>query len=204
MQTENKNRKSIRIKGYDYSSVGDYFVTICTQNRECLFEEIIDGEMKLNEVGKIAEKCWFEIPKHFPNTELDIFQIMPNHMHFVLRILDAEDIGGNRRGAIYCAQTNNAINQGAINCAPTGGGFSGAKSPLLNPNSLSKIIRWFKGRITFEVRKSGFGFEWQRNYYEHIIRNEQSYNEIYNYIQSNPQTWDRDRNNPTNITKITS
>ncbi len=132
----------------------------------------------MNSIGKVAEKCWLEIPKHFPNVELDIFQIMPNHIHFILRILDC-------RGAINRAPTD------AVN-----GGFASRKSPMLNPNSLSKIIRWFKGRTTFEIHKLGFNFQWQRNFYEHIIRNEKSYNEIYAYIESNPQMWDRDKDNP--------
>ena len=99
---------------------------------------------------------------------------------------------------LYCID----FRRGAINRAPTGvvnGGFSGTKNPMLNPNSLSKIIRWFKGRTTFEIHKLGFFFQWQRNYYEHIIRNEKSYDEIYAYIQSNPQMWIRDHNNPKNI-----
>ncbi|HRY60350.1 MAG TPA: hypothetical protein P5096_03145 [Patescibacteria group bacterium] len=86
-----RNRKSIRIKEYDYSEPGDYFVTICTKDRECLFGEIVDGKMELNKIGNVAEKCWYEIPNHFPNTKLDIFQIMPNHIHFILRILEEKN-----------------------------------------------------------------------------------------------------------------
>ncbi|MDD5731995.1 MAG: hypothetical protein PHU42_03835 [Patescibacteria group bacterium] len=208
MPKENKPRKSIRLKDFNYSEPGDYFITICTQDRKCLFGEIVDGDMKLNEVGKIVEKCWLEIPEHFPNTELDIFQIMPNHIHFILRILEEElDEENNRigcRDAIHRVQLDQDANQDAMNRVPTGGdqgGFAGLKSPMLNPNSLSKIIRWFKGRTTFEIHKMNIDFMWQSKFYDHIIRNEKSYDEIYTYIFSNPQTWDRDRNNPKNLLK---
>ena len=78
-----RNRKSIRLKGYDYSQPGGYFVTICTKNREMLFGDVVDGKMVLNSGGKIVKKCWFDIPAHFPNVCLDDFVIMPNHVHFL-------------------------------------------------------------------------------------------------------------------------
>lgn len=192
MQNQNKDRKSIRLREYDYSLAGDYFITICTKDRECLFGEIVDGEMVLNEVGKIVKKCWLEISEHFPGVELDIDQIMPNHFHGVIRILEEEDVC---RGAIHRAQSDGTIGQDAMNRVPTGGGFAGLKNPMLNPNSLSKIIRWFKGRSTFEIHKSGIGFEWQRSFYDHIIRNEKSYDRIYDYMESNPSRWQEDLEN---------
>ena len=78
------HRRSIRLKGYDYSQDGAYFVTICTHNIECLFGKIVDGEMRINEWGKIAERCWLEIPQHYPNVSLDEFVIMPNHIYGIL------------------------------------------------------------------------------------------------------------------------
>jgi len=78
------HRRSIRLKGYDYSQNGAYFVTICTHNRECLFGKIVDGEMCINEWGKIAKRCWLEIPQHYPNVSLDEFVIMPNHIYGIL------------------------------------------------------------------------------------------------------------------------
>ena len=171
----NKNRrKQIRLKNFDYSSPNNYFVTICTKNRENLFGDIQRREMVLNEVGRIAEKCWAEIPKHFPNIELDIFQIMPNHVHFILRILC--------RGVQLNAPTGKDVNH-----------FSEI-SP--KKNTLSIIIRTFKGAIKTICNQQGLHLEWQRGYYEHIIRNEKSYQKIYNYIISNSQTWKSDRNNP--------
>jgi len=171
--------------------------------------------MVLNELGVIASNYYLEIPKHFPNVELDISQIMPNHIHGIIRIIDEENNRINCRDAIHRVQDNknnhnidinnnqleNNItdpNQDAMNRVPTDpdqGGFAGSKSPMLNKNSLSNIIHWFKGRTTFEAHKANHDIQWQPRFYEHIIRNQKSYNEVYNYIQSNPQMWDRDRNN---------
>ena len=82
-------RRSIRLKGYDYSKAGAYFVTICTQNKECLLGEIVDGKMILNDVGEFAKKCWNDIPLHFPHVKLDIYCIMPNHIHGIINISDS-------------------------------------------------------------------------------------------------------------------
>ncbi|MBN2403171.1 MAG: hypothetical protein JXN64_12325 [Spirochaetes bacterium] len=87
------NRRSIRLKGFDYSLSGAYFITICTQNRECMFGEIVNNEMRLNEYGKTANKCWTEIPKHFPNIELDEFVVMPNHLHGIIVINETISVG---------------------------------------------------------------------------------------------------------------
>ncbi|MFM7372811.1 MAG: hypothetical protein ACKO2Z_34520, partial [Sphaerospermopsis kisseleviana] len=84
------HRRSIRLKGYDYSQIGAYFVTICTHHRNCLFGEIVDGEMKLNTNGEVAKGCWLSIPRHFQNVELDEFVIMPNHVHGIIIIVNSE------------------------------------------------------------------------------------------------------------------
>ena len=94
------HRKSIRLQGYDYSQAGAYYVTIVTQWRECLFGEIIDGEMYINEYGEIVQKWWDEIPTHFPNTELGAFVIMPNHIHGIIFITT------NRRGEVLSPRNN--------------------------------------------------------------------------------------------------
>ncbi len=119
-----------------------YFVTICTRNRECLFGDIIAGEMRLNDAGKMVNQCWIDIPIHFPDVKLDQFVIMPNHVHGILTIVNP------RRGTACRAPT---------------------------------------GRTTW----------WQRNYYEHIIRNEESLARIRKYIANNPENWDSDDENPT-------
>lgn len=166
------NRHSIRLKGYDYSSCGAYFVTICTQNRELLFGDIVDGKMILNKIGKIVESVWESLPQHHP-IELDQSQIMPNHIHGIIVIR-------NRRG--FARKT------------PTMGLFGHVAS-----GSLSCVIRAFKSEITKQIRiimENPQFPVWQRNYYEHIIRNEQELSKIREYIELNPSMWDRDRNNP--------
>jgi len=82
------HRRSIRLSGYDYSQAGAYFITICTQDRACLFGDVVDGEMRLNDAGRVAQQCWRQIPAHFPNVELDEFVVMPNHVHGILVITD--------------------------------------------------------------------------------------------------------------------
>ena len=183
---ENKNRKSIRLKGYDYSKEGDYFITICTQNRECLFGEFMDGKMILNDIGKIAERCYLEIPKHFPNVELDIFQIMPNHIHFIICIVGAENF----------LPIKNELNIRADDYLPLQERCHRFQKPV--PKSIASIVKGFKIGVTKLCNQNELGFQWQRGYYEHIILNEKSYGEIYNYIESNVSKWDEDRNNPKN------
>ncbi|HRP69197.1 MAG TPA: hypothetical protein PLY93_06675, partial [Turneriella sp.] len=159
----NKYRvESARLKGYDYSSPGFYFVTICTKNREHFFGEIKNNVMNFSNMGQIATKFWREIVDHFPHVKLDEFIIMPNHLHGIIQIYH------DGRDAINRVSTDLKIE---------------------NP-SLSKIIRWYKGRSTFEIRKSiCHDFAWQSRFHDHIVRNEQSLNQIRLYIQQNPFHW---------------
>ena len=183
-ENQNQNRKSIRLKEYDYSEPGDYFITICTQNRGCLFGEVVDEKIVLNEVGQIAERCYLEIPKHFPNVELDIFQIMPNHIHFLIRIMCQDNDNQNCRGAVS---------------APNGQIQRGETPPLQKTPTLGQVVGYFKYQTTKKINEiSGtIGAPiFQRNYYEEIIKNEKHYSEVYTYIESNPQVWDRDIDNP--------
>ena len=166
------HRRSIRLKGYDYSQNGAYFVTICVQNRECLFGKIRNGNMVLNDAGKMIEKYWREIPEHYPNVILDAFVIMPNHMHGIL-IID-NNVGQPQGIAPTIAPTGKTIGDiiGAFKSLTTNEYICGVKSGKFPP---------FEKRI------------WQRNYYEHIIRNEQSLEKIQNYIIHNPQKWQDDK-----------
>ena len=100
-----RRRRSIRLKGYDYSQPGAYFVTICTHERRCLFGDVVDGEMRLNELGKIARQCWLAIPEHFPHARLDEFVIMPNHVHGIIWIVDEVDAENIVRGEKFFAPT---------------------------------------------------------------------------------------------------
>ncbi|GHV11996.1 hypothetical protein AGMMS49938_03690 [Fibrobacterales bacterium] len=195
------HRRSIRLKEYDYSQKGLYYITMCVQNRECLFGKITNDKMIANDAGKIVETIWNELPQHFPNTILHEFIVMPNHVHGILEI--ANNIDVLRRGGIYAAQNvatqqiNTAKNQGCINATPTTplkAQTMECQNPMLVSN-LPRFIRWFKGRTTFECCKINSIFAWQRNYYEHIIRDEKSYKTISEYIINNPFYWISDELN---------
>lgn len=169
-------RKQIRLKRYDYSQQGCYFVTVCAQNRECIFGNIVGvgrdrPEMVLNELGKITQFVWESLPKHH-SVELDQFQIMPNHVHMIIIIT-----GASRRAV---------------------GGSRPAPTAEYKP-TLGFIVGLFKSEITKQIRIIMDNPEfpiWQRNFYEHIVRNESELNKIRVYIKTNPEMWNRDRNNP--------
>ncbi len=180
------HRRIIRLKGYDYAQAGAYFVTVVTWQREMLFGEIVEGEMVLNEMGKIVQKWWHQIPKHFPNIKLGAFVIMPNHIHGIIIITEG-------RGAVSAPidglQTQQ---QGEMT------------SPLHRNNpTLGKIVAYFKYQSTKEMNAlDGTGAItkfWQRNYYDRIIRNEREMSHIWNYIEANPTHWKDDEENPNII-----
>ena len=169
------SRKSPRLSGYDYSEQGAYFVTICIQSRLCLFGEILNGKMRLNEAGRMVKKWWDKLESNSPAIKLDVFVIMPNHFHGIIFI--TEDT----------ASRSPTLKQGAHMGAP-----------------LQKIIQWFKTISTNEymhgVKEHGWkpfkGHLWQRSFYEHVIRDEKSLSRIREYIIRNPQRWELDRENP--------
>jgi len=171
------HRSSIRLRSYDYSQAGAYFITLCTQKRECLFGAVVDDGMRLNDVGRMVQNVWGALPGYYPRVELDSFVVMPNHIHGIIMLHDV--------GAQFIAPNNDqgAANPGAMNRAPTIGG----------------IIRAFKARCTHSINqlRSVQGVSlWQRNYYEHVIRNEPSLQKIREYITNNPAQWAIDRENP--------
>lgn len=190
----NKQRQSIRLKNYDYSQSGLYFVTICTQNRECLFGDVVDGKIKLNNIGLLINKYWKKLTDKFP-IELDEYVVMPNHMHGIIIIKQTKIVGVSfMKPEIKMAITKSNRHMGLMN----------QKTGLINQTpTLGLIIRYFKSKCTYEMHKNGFNNDlWQRNYYEHIIRTENDLNKIRMYISENPNIWDRDRNNPINIKKF--
>ena len=166
------HRRSIRLKEYDYSQLGAYFVTITAFQRECLFGKIASGEMHLNAFGKIAEECWCVIPKHFLNVELGAYMVMPNHVHGIIIIHDDKC-----RGTIYRAPTTEKFQKPVIGSIPT-------------------IIRTFKAAVTRNIGQKNI---WQRNYYEHVIWDEKEWDKIHRYIESNPINWESDNENPLNL-----
>jgi putative transposase len=186
-------RRSIRLRGYDYSQAGAYFVTICTQNRERLFGEIVGGKMMLNDAGNMIKTVWQEIPLYYTGTEIDEFVVMPNHIHGIAII-----VGATPRG---CPDKNGQTQGQARGPAPTE--YTGALS-------LGDIVHRFKTMTTKRyvdgVKQWGWkpfpGRLWQRNYWEHIVRNETELNRIREYIHNNPAKWETDRLNLSENTSV--
>ena len=184
---KNKYRNdTLRLQNWDYGSDASYFITFCTADRMHFFGEIINGKMELSELGKIASDLINEIPNRFTYINLDSFVVMPNHIHTILTI-DKTNFNG----------------WDAINRVPTTvkkespGGITGEKNPMLHDN-LSRVIRWYKGRCTFECRKIHAEFTWQSRFYEHIIRDNASCQRITEYINNNPKKWNEDKLNIEN------
>ncbi len=189
-----KNRKSIRLRGYDYSQAGAYFVTICTQNRECLFGNIINEKMVLNDAGQMVKMIWDELPINYPGINIDEFQIMPNHIHGIIILVGAGPRACTDATPRGCPKTTDHINIGqARGPTPTAAGLS-----------LPDIVHRFKSLTTARYRHGVKqkqwppfpGKLWQRNYYEHIVRDDNELNKIRKYIMDNPKKWDLDRENP--------
>jgi putative transposase len=174
------HRQSIRLKNYDYTLAGAYFVTLCTFQKQHLFGEIVDGEMVLNEIGSIVhfEWKWTEIVR--PTIDMDVYVVMPNHLY----------------GIVVFSETNNAklsenavhANVGAHSCAPL----------HRKKRSLGSFVAQFKAttmkRIN-QLRDTPGTPIWQRNYHEHVVRNDEDCNRIREYIQYNPQNWETDEEN---------
>ncbi|MFA6096965.1 MAG: transposase [Candidatus Paceibacterota bacterium] len=172
-----KSRKSNRLPDYDYSQDGYYFVTICIKNKKEYFGKVEDGKMILNKCGEIAKKCWLDLPSHYKNCILVEWIIMPNHMHGIIAI------------------DNTAIAMVVTGLKPV------TTDKQFKKYSLSEIIRGFKtfsSRCISEINPDT-NFQWQRSFYDHVIRNERSLLEIRGYIQNNPIKWELDRNNPENL-----
>lgn len=212
------NRRSIRLKGYEYSREGLYFVTLCCQNRESYFGKIKKGEQQLNEAGKMIEKWYWELENKFPDIRCREMVVMPNHFHCII-----ENVGAD---LCICPQSNQYVRPNKKQSEPyachqneTDDEFSGEHigspqrfsgehvgspqrfSNQIKPTSLSTVIQWFKTMTTNEymrgVKTLGWkrfdGRLWQRNYWEHIIRNEEALNRITNYIIENPIRWETDK-----------
>lgn len=175
-----RGRRSIRIQDYDYSQNGMYFFTICTQNREYLLGEIINEEMILNKFGKIVMNGWKNLPKHYDYVQLDEFIIMPNHIHGII-IINHPEVGAIHESPF---QINKPM------------------TPQERRNmGLTKVLGRLKmvsAKQINQMRQMPGIPVWQRNYYEHIIRNEASMEKIKEYILNNPKNWDEDELNRKN------
>ncbi len=182
---QNKYRiPSARLKDWDYRWYAMYFVSICTKNRKHYFGEITDGEIILSETGKLCEKYLNEIPEHFPFVLLDSSVVMPNHVHAIIVIDNPEQ-------TLHCRDV--ACNVSTDNDEKTKNIAMASISP--KSGSLSTIIRSFKSAVTKNAHLINADFEWQSRFHDHIIRNNESYQRIKNYIETNPKNWDSDKMN---------
>jgi len=198
------HRHSIRLKGYDYARAGAYFVTMCAWHREMIFGEVVEGEMRLSEAGQSVCDVWEGLPTHYAHVELDAFVVMPNHVHGIIVLVDDEvgaDVRTGRIGAGLrpaptptAPTTTTPTTTAPTTTAPT------TTTPTSRRHGLPEIVRAlksFSARGINEFRATPGVPVWQRNYYEHIIRNERALNAIRQYIANNPLKWSLDRDNPT-------
>jgi len=204
---------SARLRGFDYGMNGAYFITINTHKRLHYFGDVVkttrdDGEMQLNAIGQLAEKIWMEIPYQFPFVELGNFVVMPNHTHGILIIdnpasVQTRFIASHENDTRYMVKTrfiasqndtHNTVETRLIaslrpsDTPPKTGGITGQNNPMIHEN-ISRIIRWYKGRCTFEIRKIRTDFNWQSRFYDHIIRDLEAFESIQAYIENNPKNW---------------
>jgi REP element-mobilizing transposase RayT len=172
-------RRSFRLKGYDYSLPGAYFITVVTHDRICLFGEVVEGAMYVNQFGKIVQRAWLDLPLHYPQVIIQASVIMPNHMHGIVVIHECE---------------NNRSRGGSQTRPYTSEGFTSEAKMI--QYGLPEIVRAFKSfsaRQINHIRNTHGVAVWQRSYFDHIIRYDQDFKNIWEYIQTNPLRWEEDR-----------
>ena len=185
------HRRSIRLRDYDYARDGAYFVTICTWQRECLFGEVVYGEMRLNDAGRIVDDWWQRVVIHFSGVAIDQCVIMPNHFHGIVTTVGA----GFPRPCPPVPPTNRdgMANRGG----PTN---QGGETPPLRRVALGQIVGYFKYQSTKrinQIRNNPGAPVWQRNYHERVIRDQRELDGIRRYIAENPVKWAEDENHPS-------
>ena len=197
---ERHHRRSIRLKGYDYRQAGAYFVTICTQDRAFLFGQVVHDEMRLNDAGKMVYDVWNDLPAFYPGVQTDAFIVMPNHIHGIIIL-----VGVGPRA--YPGSDPRAYPDSGPRACPGQPQELGQPQGVAPTLGLPDVVHRFKTMTTKRyadgVKRLGWepfrGRLWQRNYYEHIIRNEESLNRIREYILTNPMRWALDRENPHRV-----
>lgn len=163
-----RRRNTLRLPGHDYSSPGAYFVTTCTYNRVCLFGDIRGDEMRLNAFGRIVERCWYALPNHYPNVELDAFVVMPNHIHGIILLVGDDVAPESKRSRAHKRQ------------------------------ALPEIVRGFKtfsARGINGIRGTRGEAVWERTFYERIVGDGAALHAIRRYIANNPAQWAMDAEN---------
>ncbi|MDJ0798285.1 MAG: transposase [Calothrix sp. MO_167.B12] len=217
------NRQSIRLREYDYSQPGAYFITICTQHKECNLGELINGEIQFTVRGMIASVFWLEISHHFPNVELDQFILMPNHIHGIIfiedkNIAETSTMGGETPtmggetpimggetpimgGETPPLRKGKTPTMGEVSSTMGGETPSGGETPPLRKGktTLGQIVAYYKYRTTKiinQIDETPGQRIWQRNFYDRIIRTEKALHIMRQYIATNPQRWNKDLYNP--------
>lgn len=203
---QNKYRiPSARMQNWDYGDNGAYFITICTSNHDHFFGEITNDIMELNEIGKIAEKFWFEIPQHYPFIELGNYIVMPNHIHGILIINKTQnhptkavniDDAVIVNDAVIVETPNlgvstnphNTTNPHMVNHIDAGK-RTAAATEKWKSQTIGSIINQYKRICTLKARIINKNFGWQTRFYDHIIRNDAEFIRIQNYIENNPINW---------------
>lgn len=205
-------RRSLRSKGYDYSDSGAYFVTVCTDERVCYFGNIVDGIMISFPIIDVAREIWLDIPNIFPYVDLDAFIIMPNHIHGIVIIKKEHKNLHHKNPKDDKSLRRSLFNQAHIDCGNRKrNGFNHTSSVFMSRSStekkdwiltkhpgqtLGKIVRYFKAKSARIIHDNGFPrFDWQSNYFEHIVRSAKELNAIREYIINNPIRWTLDREN---------
>jgi len=207
-----QGRRSIRLPEYDYSQEGAYYITICAQDRKCLFGEIRNGKIILSECGRIVDDWWQNIPERYSGVKLDEYAIMPNHMHAIIVITDdaicrgevASPLGGKVDGVMKSGDGIEIPDVAISSMGESVGGITKSgemTSPLrgTGKHTLGQILAFYKYQTTKSINaiyNSPGNKIWQRNYWEHVIRNEMSLYKIRKYIHDNPLYWAADDENP--------
>ncbi len=211
---QNKYRiPSARLQFWDYCWAGAYFITICTAGREHYFGKIISEKLEISQIGSIADILWHEIPNHSKNVELGAFVVMPNHIHGILILtntvetlhatsLQSGNSNSNTVETLHATslQSGNSNSNTAETLQATSlqSGNSNSKNEFMagispKSNSISAIIRSYKSAVSKHSHQLGFNFQWQPRFHDRIIRNDDEYQRIVNYINTNPENWKRDK-----------
>ena len=178
-------RRTIRVQSYDYTQAGAYFITICTRDRECLLGKVVNGDLQLNDTGRLVESVWLQTATVRPDIDLDTYVVMRNHFHAIFFIHEFSGVAGATHRV---GPTKNHSAGAGKPCRPAGP----------RPKSVGAIVGQFKSIVTKRINLTQQhldGSVWQRNYYEHVIRDEKSLNRIREYISTNAPRWDLDREN---------
>ena len=193
------HRRSIRLKGYDYSRAGAYYVTVCTHERAHLFGDVADGIMVPNAMGAVVQRCWDAIPEHMPMVVCDAFVVMPNHVHGIIVITDAA-AGSSADGSVGAANSPPLRNSGPADDPDEPPPPETPRRPaiaIMVKNSLGHIMQTFKAAVSRQAVRDGLMARgapiWQRGYWERIIRDGAAHDRIARYIADNPKNWNNDR-----------